>query len=56
MGGKCEICESTDRLVADHDHDTDEFRGTLCSNCNAGIGLLGDNLERVQRAALYLER
>lgn len=56
MESECWICGATENLVADHDHDTDEFRGTLCRLCNSGIGMLGDSSERVARAALYLER
>jgi hypothetical protein len=29
-------------------------RGLLCSACNTGIGLLGDNVEGLQRAMNYL--
>jgi hypothetical protein len=32
------------------------IRGLLCSNCNRGLGLLGDDLEGVLRAVEYLRR
>jgi Recombination endonuclease VII len=32
------------------------IRGLLCSNCNRGIGLLGDSLEGVLSAVEYLQR
>lgn len=54
--GMCPVCEryfGTD-LCVDHDHDTHEVRGLLCSVCNAGIGFLGDRLHGVLRAARYL--
>lgn len=50
----CEICERTDNLCYDHCHATMKFRGILCRSCNAAIGHLGDNLEGVQRAVVYL--
>lgn len=40
----------------DHDPETHEFRGWLCSNCNKGVGMLGDNLLGVLQAAEYLAR
>ena len=47
---ECEICNSTDNLVYDHNHDTMEFRGVLCRACNAAIGGLGDNREGLVKA------
>lgn len=38
----------------DHDHSTGKVRGLLCSNCNTGIGLLGDSAEICGRAQAYL--
>lgn len=55
----CECCASpaTGRnMHLDHCHATGRFRGWLCTNCNVGIGNLGDNLVGVQRAMLYLRR
>lgn len=53
----CECCLGPPQkhgLVEDHDHSTGLFRGWLCGNCNSAIGKLGDNLEGVQRAVVYL--
>ena len=60
QNNSCGICgkhatEFTKRLSVDHDHDTGVVRGLLCSNCNAGIGLLGDNIEALERAITYLQ-
>lgn len=41
-------------LCIDHCHDTGAVRGLLCSGCNRGIGLLGDNPERLLAAINYL--
>jgi len=43
-------------LCLDHDHVTLGFRGWLCHSCNLGIGLLGDSLDGVRKAASYLRR
>ena len=57
---KCAICEIEgtveQRLVIDHDHATGKVRLLLCNNCNRGIGLLGDDAKRLQRAVEYLNR
>lgn len=50
----CEICSSTHKLNYDHCHDTMQFRGVLCWDCNSAIGKLGDNVEGLQKALDYL--
>lgn len=55
----CECCgapPSYRGLHADHCHVTNTFRGWLCGKCNRGIGLLGDGLDIVLKAAEYLKR
>lgn len=55
----CECClESKEpkQLYLDHCHDTLAFRGWLCNGCNLGIGSLGDTIESLERALLYLKR
>lgn len=62
----CEICGFTEgsvsdkemkrRLVYDHCHDSMDFRGVLCNECNAALGKLGDDIEGLKRAVAYLER
>lgn len=58
--GKCKICnKSVDEfkkgLVVDHCHETGKIRGLLCTNCNTGIGSLGDNIYILQRSIEYLK-
>lgn len=63
--GVCKICGNpetqTDKkgklkwLVVDHNHDTGEIRGLLCSACNKGIGLLGDSIPTLESAVKYLK-
>ena len=54
QGGHCLLCDATDDLVVDHNHETEEVRGILCRACNSGLGHLGDNPERVLAAYHYL--
>lgn len=54
--GCCNICGkyAGDSLHVDHDHETGAVRGLLCSDCNMGLGKLGDNLTGLQEAVDYL--
>lgn len=60
--GACAICRQTDikgnrnhvRFFLDHDHKTGRRRGLLCFSCNRAIGLLGDDPDRLLRAAAYV--
>lgn len=61
QGGFCKICGSAEpgrkgstRLVVDHCHKTGKVRGLLCHLCNAGIGLLRDEITILEKALLYL--
>lgn len=59
----CEICErpfinsslGKGRFkCVDHCHNTGKSRGFLCNACNAGIGYLGDDISRMNKAIHYL--
>jgi len=52
----CDNCHKNKKLEIDHIHGTFTSRGWLCRSCNSGMGSLGDNLEGVLRAAIYLEK
>lgn len=41
--------------VLDHCHDTEIFRGWLCSNCNTGLGSFKDDVDKVYKAYKYLK-
>ena len=52
----CQCCgKETNKLVYDHDHETEAFRGWICQQCNQGLGLLGDNIQSLHKALTYLE-
>jgi len=54
----CAICASPPtkkrRLAVDHDHNTDEVRGLLCTNCNLGLGFFQDSVALLDEAMRYL--
>lgn len=59
QGYACGVCRRLFELSAqirfDHNHETGEFRGFLCSACNTGIGLLQDSPQVLEQALEYLE-
>jgi len=55
-GSCCAICGATEKLVFDHDHQREVFRGYLCDPCNRSMGVLGDNIQGLLRCVNYLQR
>ena len=53
--GKCAVCDSVEKLYADHNHKTGLRRRLLCFTCNTGIGSLKDDPSILRKAADYLE-
>jgi predicted nucleic acid-binding Zn ribbon protein len=51
----CAICGDTTSLVVDHDHDTGQIRGMLCTMCNTGLGMFRDSPKRLAAAVGYLQ-
>lgn len=58
QNGVCAICfhvsDDGKNLCVDHNHDTGEVRGLLCSKCNTAIGLLKENTDYLLSAIKYL--
>ena len=56
---QCEICGGPPtgnhgRLAIDHNHNTHEFRGLLCGNCNTALGFFKDSPQILSKALAYL--
>jgi hypothetical protein len=45
----CDFCGNTifGSKQLDHCHETGKYRGTLCRECNTGLGKLGDDLDLI---------
>ncbi len=57
--GVCALCGKDGGkrgLSVDHDHDTGGIRGLLCTRCNVALGVIGDNIEGVQKVMEYLRK
>lgn len=64
--GVCAICKQASparsrrgvsedrRLSVDHCHETGKVRGLLCTKCNTGLGMFGDDTARLLSAIYYL--
>lgn len=57
----CAICgidevDLSKGLVVDHDHATGKVRDLLCNNCNAGIGMLNEDIKVLASAISYLTK
>ena len=60
QGGRCAICgihqsQLKRRLAVDHDHETGQVRGLLCSHCNRLLGQACDEVATLQAAINYLK-
>ena len=51
----CAICKrDNQKLVIDHDHSTNYYRGAICEHCNRGLGYFRDNSAALMEASSYL--
>lgn len=58
QGGVCAACRGTcskEYLSVDHDHETGEVRGLLCSTCNLALGYVKDSVDLMRSLIAYLE-
>lgn len=58
---RCAICyikydPNGRNFAVDHDHETKQVRGLLCSSCNMGLGHFKDKPELLEKAIEYLRQ
>ena len=53
--GRCSICGEQHKIVVDHCHQRNVFRGLLCDRCNVALGCFEDDSVRLRRAVTYIE-
>jgi len=61
QNGVCAICKLPEpvpnrRLSVDHDHETGQRRGLLCTKCNIGLGWFKEDPRLLFAAALYIKK
>jgi hypothetical protein len=54
QGYSCAICCSGGKICVDHDHETNEVRGFICTQCNCMLGFASDVPAVLERGAAYL--
>jgi hypothetical protein len=59
QSGRCAICGNEGngkwkKLCVDHCHNTGKVRKLLCHHCNTALGLVGDNIQTLQKMIQYL--
>ncbi len=57
---RCKICNreigiGNGTADVDHCHISNKVRGVLCKNCNKALGLVGDDINTLKNAIVYLE-
>jgi hypothetical protein len=60
QNNECKIChkhisQSKYAFAVDHDHNTGIVRGLLCRQCNAALGLFGEDTNILLSAIIYLK-
>ena len=52
----CEACGSNGTICYDHDHNTGEFRGWICMQCNFALGQVHDDIKILLDLVSYLKK
>jgi hypothetical protein len=55
-GNRCGVCQSTEKLGIDHDHETGRKRGVLCKRCNMALGYIKDDIRKAYGLVDYISK
>lgn len=58
---RCDICKVYGKdfkkgLCFDHNHKTGKFRGWICTKCNIALGMVDDDIKKLENLINYLKR
>jgi len=53
---QCEICGAMGQICYDHNHETGQFRGWICTRCNLVLGSVKDNVELLFSMIKYIKK
>jgi len=57
LNGCCEICnDKCEVLCVDHNHETGEVRGLICTACNLAIENLQESVQVMRNAIKYIQK
>ena len=60
QGNRCAVCHksftSSRDTHLDHNHETEQWRGSLCNKCNRMLGFATDSTEVLRSAIAYLDK
>lgn len=50
----CELCDKMGKIVYDHCHDSEKFRGWLCDHCNRTLGAIEKDIDLTMKMVAYI--
>jgi len=53
---QCEVCGGIGTICFDHNHETGEFRGWICTRCNVALGMVSNKTEILELLIKYLNK
>lgn len=51
----CEVCGRGGKIVFEHRHTDNKFRGWTCDRCNVALGMVEDDISVLEKLIIYLK-